>query len=121
MGNLEVTDLPAGEQEKLREDSVINTQDSDQVKSHLLKIKVYIAIDSICVNCQVSKMLTMQAYAKPHYLALGLTEDRRVDNIRDEDVKDLERQFFTLLPEMCIFTLVGVKNTVFVNFFHRLV
>ena len=27
------------------------------------------------------------------------------------------RQFFTLLPKMCIFTLVGVKNTVFVNFF----
>ena len=36
-------------------------------------------------------MLAMQAYAKPHYLALGLTEDRRVDNIRDEDVEDLEK------------------------------
>ena len=35
--------------------------------------------------------MAMQAYAKPHYLALGLTEDRRVDNIRDEDVEDLEK------------------------------
>ena len=31
MGNQEVTDLPAGEQEKRREESVKNTQDQDQV------------------------------------------------------------------------------------------
>ena len=36
----------------------------------------------------------MQAYAKPHYLALGLTEDERVDKIKDADadaVEDLEK------------------------------
>ena len=41
---------------------------------------------------KVSKLLAMQAYAKPHYLALGLTEDERVDNdIKDEVVEDLEK------------------------------
>ena len=39
----------------------------------------------------------MQAYAKPHYLALGLTEDDRVDDIKDEAVEDLEKLF--VLPE----------------------
>ena len=34
MGNQEVNDLPAGEQEKLREDSVKDTQDPDQVRFH---------------------------------------------------------------------------------------
>ena len=34
----------------------------------------------------------MQAYAKPHYLALGLTEDDRViEDIDDEEIQDLER------------------------------
>ena len=33
----------------------------------------------------------MQAYAKPHYLALGLTEDSRVDDIKDDVVEDLEK------------------------------
>ena len=42
---------------------------------------------------QVSKLLAMQAYAKPHYLALGLTEDERVDGIEDDLVlvEDLEK------------------------------
>ena len=43
------------------------------------------------------------------------------DDDLDDDHDDENRQFFTLLPKMCIFTLVGVKNTVFVNFFHRMV
>ena len=34
----------------------------------------------------------MQAYAKPHYLALGLTEDERVDDVEDDFiVEDLEK------------------------------
>ena len=46
---------------------------------------------------QVSKFLTMQAYAKPHYLALGLTEDdRAIEDIEKEEdpeitLRDLER------------------------------
>ena len=33
----------------------------------------------------------MQAYAKPHYLALGLTEDERLDNIDEHNIDDLEK------------------------------
>ena len=41
---------------------------------------------------QVSKFLAMQAYAKPHYLTLGLTEDDRVNgDIEEEDIQDLEK------------------------------
>ena len=36
-------------------------------------------------NNQVSKFLAMQAYAKPHYIALGLTEDDRVDKDFEEE------------------------------------
>ena len=41
----------------------------------------------------MSKFLALQAYAKPHYLALGLTEDERedVNNAADEDLADLEK------------------------------
>ena len=41
----------------------------------------------------MSKFLALQAYAKPHYLALGLIVDERedVDNAADEDLVDLEK------------------------------
>lgn len=41
----------------------------------------------------VAKYLTFDAYASPHYLSLGFTEDPRIDNpdIRPEDLQDLDR------------------------------
>ena len=41
----------------------------------------------------VAKFLTFDAYASPHYLALGFTEDPRIDDPRigAEDLKDLDR------------------------------
>merc|ERR1719500_2165600 len=59
------TALP-GEQEKFRSKLVIKNQGEDD---------------------QVSKFLAMQAYAKPHYIALGLTEDDLIDT----DIEDPEK------------------------------
>merc|ERR1719500_1073973 len=65
------TALP-GEQEKFRSKLVIKNQGEDD---------------------QVSKFLAMQAYAKPHYIALGLTEDDRIDTDieKEEDPEKMEK------------------------------
>ena len=75
----------SGELEKEREEAVLNPKEPDQVKEK----DVFL----ICYVFKVSKFLALQAYAKPHYLALGLIVDERedVDNAADEDLVDLEK------------------------------
>ena len=84
-GNPEI--LP-GEEEWIRQKNVIDSPYPDQVRFR----KGYFKKLYDTFMSKVSKLLAMQAYAKPHYLALGLTEDKRVDNdIKDEVVEDLEK------------------------------
>merc|ERR1711963_209447 len=42
---------------------------------------------------QVARFLAMEAYAKPHYIALAITEDKRIDEaeISDQVIMDLEK------------------------------
>ena len=41
----------------------------------------------------MAQFLAMEAYSKPHYIALAFTEDKRIDEeeISDNVIKDLER------------------------------